>query len=287
MDYRDGITCIIVSYKSLDCLKMCLESLRKQEKVPFEIVVIDNNSGDGTGRYLSELDIKYILLDKNRGFGAAVNLGAKEAEYKYLFILNPDTMLPRDSLRKLYEFAETESDGGLIAPALEYPDGKPQLSARSIPRRRDFLLGRGSPLFRLGITGERNAGYFMPEDDKPIEIPAVSATALMIKTALFNEIGGFDERFFMYLEDIDLCRRIRDKGMRIILVPEVRIKHSWKTSSSKRPFFTVYHHHLSVLKYFNKYDKKQLPLNLILATVLVMGFLLGVITILCKKVMSR
>jgi GT2 family glycosyltransferase len=287
MEYRDGITCIIVSYKSLDSLKTCVEYIMRQDGVVFEIVVVDNDSRDGTDDYLNKLNIKSVLLDENRGFGAAVNLAAQKAEYKYLFILNPDTIIPRNSLSKLFLFAESKSDFGLIAPGLQYPDGRPQLSARSLPRRRDFLLGRGSPLYRLGITGEKEAGYIIPDDSKPVKIPAVSATAIMAKTEFFNEVGGFDERFFMYLEDIDLCRRIRDRGMPIILLPEVKIKHSWRESSSKRPFFTSFHHHLSILKYFLKYDKNRLVLNMILAFALTAGFFLNAAIICCKKATGR
>ena len=287
MDYGDGISCIIVSYRSLESLKICVESIMKQVGVAFEVVVVDNDSGDGTEEYLNKLYIKTILLDKNRGFGAAVNLAAKKAEYKYLFIINPDTIMPQDTLGKLFQFAESRSDYGLIAPILEYPDGKSQLSARSLPRRRDFLLSRGSPLYRLRITGEKEAGYIVPINNEPAEIPAVSATAIMVKTELFNGIGGFDERFFMYLEDIDLCRRLGDKGLPIILLPDVKIKHSWRESSSKRAFFTSYHHHLSILKYFIKYDKKRLMQNLVLALALIAGFMLNVIIILCKKATGR
>jgi len=287
MDYGDGISCIIVSYRSLESLKICVESIMKQVGVEFEVVVVDNDSGDGTEEYLNKLYIKTILLDKNRGFGAAVNLAAKKAEYKYLFIINPDTIMPQDTLGKLFQFAESRSDYGLIAPILEYPDGKSQLSARSLPRRRDFLLSRGSPLYRLRITGEKEAGYIVPINNEPAEIPAVSATAIMVKTELFNGIGGFDERFFMYLEDIDLCRRLGDKGLPIILLPDVKIKHSWRESSSKRAFFTSYHHHLSILKYFIKYDKKRLMQNLVLALALIAGFMLNVIIILCKKATGR
>jgi GT2 family glycosyltransferase len=233
MDYRDGISCVIVGYRSLEYLKSCIESLRQQEGTEFEIIVVDNNSADGTVEYLSEINVNCISLDKNRGFGAAVNIGAREAVYKYLLILNPDTIIPPDSLKKLRRFAESGTDFGLLAPSLEYPDGKIQISARAFPRRRDFLLSRGSPLFRLGITGEKEAGYIIPVDNAPLEIPAVSATALMINTALFKEIGGFDERFFMYLEDIDLCRKIKERGLAVILLPEVKIRHSWKKSSSQ------------------------------------------------------
>jgi GT2 family glycosyltransferase len=286
MDYRDGITCVIVGYRSLEYLKSCVESLGQQEGTALEIIIVDNNSADGTVEYFSELGLECISLDKNLGFGAAVNIGARKAAYKYMLILNPDTIVPPGSLKKLWQFAESRTGFGLLAPSLEYPDGKTQISARAYPRRRDFLLSRGSPLFRLGITGEKEGGYIVPEDNRPLEIPAVSATALLTGTALFNEIGGFDERFFMYLEDIDLCRRIKEKGLPVILIPEAKIRHSWKKSSSQRPFFTSYHHHLSVFKYFHKYEKKRIILNLGLAAALIFGFIFNVLIIIFNKAKS-
>ena len=100
-------------------------------------------------------------------------------------------------------------------------------------------------------------------------------------------MGGFDERFFMYMEDIDLCRRIRERGLPVIFVSEVKIRHSWRKSSSKKPFFTVYHHHLSVLKYFDKYDKNRIVKNLVMAIVVAAGFMLSIAVILARKVFSR
>lgn len=287
MDYREGISCVIVGYKSLEYLKTCIESLRRQEGTEFEIIVVDNDSRDGTAEYLRGIDVKCISLDKNSGFGAAANIGAREASYNYLLILNPDTVVPSGTLKKLRDSADSGPGFGLLAPALEYPDGGIQISARAFPRRRDFLISRGSPLFKLGITGEKKAGYIVPQNDRPVEIPAVSATAIMLKTDLFNEIGGFDERFFMYLEDIDLCRRINEKGLPVILLPGVRIRHSWRKSSSQRPFFTTFHHHLSVFKYFHKYEKNRLILNLGLAVALVFGFIYSVLAILLNKVKGR
>jgi len=261
-----------------------MESLRLQKDVDFEIIVVDNDSRDGTAEFLDELkNTKSIILDRNGGFGAAVNIGAAEAGFKYLFILNPDTVVPSGTLKRLLEAAESRPGFGLIAPALEYPDGRIQLSARAFPGRRDFLLSRGSPLFKLGITGEKKAGYISPVDDKPLEVPAVSATAIMAGTSLFADIGGFDERFFMYLEDIDLCRRIRGKGAPVILLPEVKIRHSWRKSSSRRPYFASFQHHLSVFKYFNKYEKNRILLNLGLAAALIFGFIYNVLAITLGK----
>jgi GT2 family glycosyltransferase len=154
-----------------------------------------------------------------------------------------------------------------------------QLSARRFPRRRDFLLGRGSPFFKLGLTGERRAGYVTVDGDEAVNVPAVSATALLIKTALFRRIGGCDERFFLYLEDLDLCRSVRDMGLNIALLPSVKVTHSWRESSRKRPYFSSFHHHLSVFKYFRKHYPHQWLRNLVLLSALVAGFAVSLIII--------
>jgi N-acetylglucosaminyl-diphospho-decaprenol L-rhamnosyltransferase len=279
MSFRCRISNIIVSYNCLESLKACVESLENQTGEESEIIVIDNHSNDGTVDFLKEQKFKTILSQKNLGYGTAVNRAAGQAEGKYLFILNPDTQLPPTSLDIIYRYAEDNPGVGLISPALRYPDGRLQLSARRFPERRDFLMGRGSPLFLLGLTGEREAGYIAPHGDEPMDVPAVSATALFVRSELFHRIGGCDERFFLYLEDLDLCRRIRDIGLKVILLPSVTIFHSWRKSSRKRPYFSSFHHHLSVFKYFQKHDPDQWLYNLMLLFALAAGFVVSFVII--------
>jgi GT2 family glycosyltransferase len=275
MAFKDGITSIVVSYNCLESLKLCLQSLTDQKGVDNEIVVIDNDSGDGTQEYLKKEGIKAILSTSNLGYGRAVNLAANEATMKYLFILNPDTEVPSGSLNALYRYARASEEIGLISPVLRHPDGAPQLSARHFPGRLDFLVGRGSPLFKLGLAREKTAGYIWPENENPLEVPAVSATAVLIERELFCRIGGFDERFFLYLEDLDLCLRIRESGLKIMLLPSVQITHRWRQSSRNRRYFALYHHHLSVWRYFAKHRPQERFLNTILILALTTGFLVS------------
>lgn len=279
MSFHCRISNIIVSYNCLESLKACVKSLEDQKGEESEIIVIDNDSNDGTIGFLKERKFKTILSQKNIGYGAAVNRAAGDAEGKYLFILNPDTQLPPTALEKIYEYAEDNPDVGLISPALRYPDGRLQLSARKFPRRRDFLMGRGSPLFLLGLTGEREAGYIVPDGDQPIDVPAVSATALFVRSELFHRIGGCDERFFLYLEDLDLCRRVRNIGFKVVLLPSVTVFHSWRKSSRKRPYFSSFHHHLSVFKYFQKHHADQWLYNLMLLFALAAGLVVSFVLV--------
>lgn len=279
MSFRYQISNIIVSYNCLESLKTCISSLEDQKGVESEIVVIDNDSGDGTVDFLKERKFKTILSKKNVGYGAAANRAAKMAEGKYLFILNPDTELPSASLEAVYDYSERNPDVGLVSPVLRYPDNRLQLSARRFPKRMDFLLGRGSPLFLFGLTDEKRAGYIAPDDDQPMDVPAVSGTALFVKSELFKKIGGYDERFFLYLEDLDLCRRVRDLGFKVALLPSVTVYHSWRKSSHRRPYFSSFHHHLSVIKYFRKYYPNQWLYNLFLVSALAAGFVISIVMI--------
>ncbi len=277
------ISNIIVSYNCLESLKACVKSLENQEGVQSEIIVIDNDSNDGSVDFLKEQEFKTILSEKNLGYGAAVNRAAREAEGEYLFILNPDTELPPASLETIYKYAQDNPDVGLVSPVLRYPDGRFQLSARKFPKRRDFLLGRGSPLFLLGLTGEKEAGYIAPDGDEAMDVPAVSATALFVKSELFQKIGRCDERFFLYLEDLDLCRSVRNMGFKIVLLPSVTVFHSWRKSSRKRPYFSSFHHHLSVFKYFRKHYPRQWLYNLMLLSALATGLVISFVLITVRR----
>lgn len=270
-----NISVVIVSYECLGPLKECLGSLLNQGEISFEIIVVDNDSGDGTGEFLKSENIKSVLLYRNIGFGAAVNIGQLQAGGEYLFILNPDTVVPPGTLKSLYEFATATPGAGIVSPLIIWPDGTIQRSARQFPSRYDFLFGRGSPLFKLGLTGERQAGYIVAFDSGATTVPAVSATAAFIETALFRSLGCFDERYFLYLEDLDLCRRVAASGKDIWMLPEIKVAHAWRQSSGSRPYFASYHHHLSVYKYFRKFYPRQYARNFLLAIALTIGFIMN------------
>jgi N-acetylglucosaminyl-diphospho-decaprenol L-rhamnosyltransferase len=271
-----NISIIIVSFNCLGPLKDCLNSIKAQGNVNFETIIVDNDSQDGTPDFLKDQkDVRAVFPGKNIGFGAAVNLAAKQARGQYLFILNPDTLLPSNCLASLLEFANSHPDSGLIAPILSHTDGSYQISARKFPRRCDLIFGRGSPLFKLGLVREKDAGYYSSIGERPLQVPAVSATATIIRTELFRDLGGFDERFFMYLEDLDLCRRISERALPIWILPSVKITHAWRQSSATRPYFALFHHHLSVYKYFKKHYSKQWYYNFSLGPALMAGFVLS------------
>jgi N-acetylglucosaminyl-diphospho-decaprenol L-rhamnosyltransferase len=278
------ISVIIVSYNCLEPLRDCLNSLSVTEKISSEITVVDNDSRDGTPEYLRSLRIKAIFPGKNLGYGAAVNLGAAEVHGKYILVTNPDTIYTPDILKSLYDFAESHPKAGLVAPLLLHPDGTVQISARAFPRRRDLALGRGSLVHKLGLSDIKKAGYFENIGTEPQIVPTVPATAVLLSSVLFKKLNGFDKRYFMYMEDIDLCRRVTDLGYEIWILPPVKIKHSWRQSTSKRPYFASFYHHVSVYKYFIKFHPREYLKNSILFLMLIAGFILNSIVMALKGI---
>jgi GT2 family glycosyltransferase len=265
---------IIVSYNCLSPLKQCLKSIEEQQGLRIETIVIDNNSKDNSPDFIKSQSVHSIFLDKNTGFGAAVNLASEKATGQFLLILNPDTILTANCCVSFLEFAAAQPKFGLASAHLIYPDGRTQISARKFPRRRDLFLGRGSPLYKMRLVKEADSGYFLELGDKPLEVPAISATALFVRADLFRELGGFDKRFFMYLEDLDLCKRVAERSLSVWILPQAKIIHAWRKSSATRPYFAAWCHHLSVYKYFRKHYSSQWCRNLVLAVALAAGFAL-------------
>jgi len=268
------ISILIVTFNSASTIEQCLESLLKQTNTDTEIFIFDNTSKDATLEKLSRYkNIKIYPGQKNIGFGAAINILAEKSEADYLFILNPDCVCPPGTLVRLCDFALTHP--GAISPALIYPDGKPQLSARSFPSYKNIIFSRRSPVFQLGFSKTDDAGYL--NLDRPSKVPAVSGTALFISNKLFKQLGGFDNRFFMYLEDIDLCLRLAEKKVDIWYLPEVKISHVLGASSASAAIKASYHHHYSMYKYFTKHYPRNKMKNLLLLFLLGAGMMVSIV----------
>jgi GT2 family glycosyltransferase len=274
------ISVLIVTYNNASTIDDCLEALTAQTYVSFELCVWDNASGDDTIAKLRQYrDLKLTGSPKNIGFAAAINRLPAQASGKYLFILNPDCLCPPETMQSLLEFAR--SHAGAISPALVFPNGQIHPSARELPDYSNILFSRRSPLSLFGAFGSEKAGFIVP--DCAAKVPAISATALFIPTSVFEAAGRFDERFFLYCEDLDLCRNLSDHHIDIWYLPELRIIHLLRISSRNNPLKPLYHHHRGILKYFTKYYPHNYINNLILFVMLVFGFILSAIYTLAGK----
>lgn len=212
------ISAIVVTYNSQDFIEDCLSSVVKF--LPdAEVIVVDNNSTDQTVKKIEKFlpAVKLIRSPKNLGFGAGNNLALRQARGEFLLLLNPDTQLvgPIDQLVSFYN--ETPNVG-IVGPMLLMPNGQIQPSVRKLPT----IWGA----FKEFILAVKNAySQYVPEDENPVEVECVYGAAMLIKKDLFKSWGGFDEKYFLYYEDIDLCRRIRKLGKKIYYYPKVKVKH--------------------------------------------------------------
>ncbi len=223
-----------------------------------EVLVLDNASTDGIPEaiernYADDRRVKVVHNGRNLGFGAAMNRGAQMAHGDALLLLNPDCLLQSGDVDTLLQTLRAHPDAGLIGAVVCDADGHPDPASR----RRDPLLRRSLHTLRSRLTGHvDDAGLEvrspMPSDAVPEE--AVSGAVMMMPRHVFDAVGGFDERYFLHCEDLDLCRRVRDAGFGVWLDGRVRVVHAKGSSSRHRPVFVSYHKHRGMWRWFRKFD---------------------------------
>ncbi|MCF7740408.1 MAG: glycosyltransferase [Candidatus Marinimicrobia bacterium] len=235
------VSVIIISYNVKEFLQQALLSLEKAlQGIESEIIIIDNASVDGSKRIVkSEFpDIKLIENEENVGFARACNQGLETAKGDYFLLLNPDTLLQEDTITTMIEFFENHPEAGAAGCKILNADGSLQKACRrSFPRPSvaiPKMLGLSRLFPRNKLFGKYNLTYKDP--DELTEVDAVSGSFLMLKREVYERIGGLDEDFFMYGEDLDFCYRINDAGWKIYYVPDTQIVH-YKGESAKLASF--------------------------------------------------
>lgn len=234
------VSIVIVTYKVKDLLARCLDSLKDASaSVRSEIIVVDNASEDGT---TDLLQIKYpetilITNPSNVGFGRACNIGFERSKGDFILFLNPDTLVQTDTLKNLVEFFNAHENAGIVGPKILNPDATLQLACRRSFPTPAVALSRFVGLSRFfpksTLLGRYNLTFLDPE--KESEVDAVSGSCFMIRRPAMAQSGGFDEDFFMYGEDLDLCHRIKSAGWKIYYTPSTQIVHFKGESAKRRP----------------------------------------------------
>ena len=223
------LSVVIVNYYSEDELAMCLRSLENSQE-PVEVIVVDNGSQKQAIEQLLEVypSLIWQSMGGNAGFAAACNAGARRAQSDKLLFLNPDTEVFSDSLGNLARALDSRAySGAIMGCGIENPDGTTQLSCRSFPNWKTFLAGRFSLLTRLFPSNSWSVNYLMSEfnHSDTRQVDWVSGAALGIRKSSYERLGGFDESYFVYFEDVDLCKRASGLGIPAIYYPEARIQH--------------------------------------------------------------
>lgn len=214
------LSIIIVSYNSEDFISQCVESILKFKPKDAELIVLDNASTDLTLRKLQKFKekIKLISSKENLGFSKGNNLATQGAKGEFLFFINPDTKLTSNIFDQMIEYYLNADDIGIMGPKLVMSDGKVQPSAIKLPT----LWGA----FKACFFNRRNDYFqYVPETKIPLEVECLFGAAYLIKKDVFERIGKWDEKYFLYYEDIQLCKDVRKIGKKIIYYPLVEVKH--------------------------------------------------------------
>jgi GT2 family glycosyltransferase len=251
---------IIVAADSGPSLRECV-ARALASGMPVEVVVVDNRSLDGVPQAVDRAHdgddrVRVIYNHANLGFGPAVNVGVRQAGGDTLLVLNPDCMLEPDTLACLLEVLRAHPDAGVVGAVVCDADG----SADPASRRRDPLLRRSLNAMTGRAKREVEGALFEgvdvpgPMPDMLIEAENVSGAIMLIPRTVFDRLGGFDEGYFLHCEDLDLCRRARDAGCKVLLAGDVRVRHAKGGSSAHRPVFVSYHKHRGMWRWFRKFD---------------------------------
>lgn len=222
---------VVVSYRNRELVLQTLQSLAALEAGPaVTVTVVDNDSRDGTVEaiHAAHPDVLVVQQYRNTGFAHANNVGMALGTGRYVLVLNPDTHVAPDALRRLVDFADSHRDAGVVAPALRNPDGTDQRTARAFPTAAAGLFGRRSVLTRLFPGNPWSARFLRGRErvgSEPFRVDWVSGAAMLVPRAVIEHVGGFDENFFLFWEDADWCRRMADAGYSVWCVPSAQVIH--------------------------------------------------------------
>ena len=247
----------IVNWNTRDHLRECLQSLRDTATdLEPQTIVVDNASADGSAAMVAEEfpEVALIANEDNLGFAAANNQALEAATGDLKLVLNPDVVLPPGGVAGLVACMARHPKASAVAPKLVHPDGRVQLSRRSFPDP-DVLLYEALLLSKLFPRSPRFGRYRMSwwgyDDERTVDQPMTSA--LLLRTAALEEVGHFDQRFPLFFNDVDLCRRLWDAGWEVWFTPEVEVIHHVGASTRQVRPQMVAESHRSLLGYYEKH----------------------------------
>lgn len=268
------VSAVIVNYKAADLALRCVRSLRAEGVV--DVVVADNDSGDHMATLLADADpeTRFVQTGANVGYGGGANRGvvATDPDNDVLLVCNADIEIEPGAVKAMLAVLDEHPRVGIVGPLIQDPEGEVYPSPRVFPGVVDAV-------------GHAFVGFFKPENrftrryrmldfDRTTgsaDVDWVSGSCFMIRRQAWEQLGGFDESYFMYAEDVDLCWRAREAGWRTAFEPAARVVHVQGASTNQRAYRMIVRHHISILKFWAKTVKGPqralVPLGAALLTV--------------------
>ncbi len=273
------ISVLIVTYRSERHIRPCLASLPGTADGGIEVCVVDNGPSVETRarigiftRGLEGRRVRVIPGREPKSYAAAVNLGLRSCKGDWICLLGPDTRMGRGSLERMIRFLKRHSGVGVTAPRLTDAEGLTLPSCRRFPVLRDVLLEM-SGLPRLWPS-RFTPRWKMPDfrHDRTADVEQPEATCLLLRRRVIDAVGPMDERFPLFFNDVDWCRRIRTAGWRIVFLPDASVEHIRGASVNQEPFLKIWRSHQGFYRYFSKYGAsgQQRPLLPVLGWLLIL-----------------
>ncbi len=250
------LSIIIVAYKSKNHLAVLLPSIfQSTKKYSYEVIVVDNNSDDGTAEAVESLlpsmpNLK-LIRSQNNGFSAGNNIGIKKSSGRYILLLNPDTKVQPNTFETMIKFMDSRPDVGISGCKLIKADGKLDLACR-----RRFPNPWNS-FKRLFLLNRKNYNYTDIDENQEMEVDSVVGAFLLIRKSLVDKIGLLDEKFFMYGEDLDWCWRCKEADFKVWYYPETFITHYKRESSKQQPLKALRAFHNAMWIFYRKHYARQ------------------------------
>ncbi len=246
------LSLIVLSYNTQNVTKTCIQSIRKQyqhelDSGEFEIILVDNASEDDSVAIIKQKfnNLKIIENKKNFGFSKGCNIGASIARGQYLFFLNSDAQIG-DGLEKMIAYADSDKQIGILGAKMENEDGSAQPSAGKFYTPFNVFLM---------LFGGEKIGMLRSSPKKITNVDWVSGAAMMIRKDLFDALHGFDENFFMYIEDMEICFRAKKKGYTVSFFPDIKVIHGHQGSSSRS--FAIHNIYKGLLYFYKKHKSNM------------------------------
>lgn len=255
------LSVIIVNFNNGKDILPCLRSLDENEQgIEFDVIVADNGSTDGSVASIRAQfpAVRVVELGENRGFGVACNAGIKVAKDTAHLLLNPDTIVRPFALGRMYDKLAEHPEWGIVGARMLTSAGVPYRAARRFPTIGHLVI-ECIPVWRLFPNSSTFNDYLYGE--QPVEtlddVDQVEGSCLMISREAFRKIGLIDERFFVFFEEVDWCRRVKEAGYEIHVVQEAEVEHHLSTTMSRNLPRTRVIHATSAMNYYRKWDGER------------------------------
>ena len=267
------LSAVVVTYNSREHIAACLRSLAgARGALAMEVVVVDNASADGSVSEARAAGARVVETGDNLGYARAVNRGTRETTGEFVLVLNPDCVVAPGALAALHAWMRANPRCAIAAPRILNTDGSVEFSARSFPNHLTFLFNRYSLATRLWPGNPWSRRYLLSDWDHASDrsVDWVSGACMLVRRAAIDQVGGMDEAYFMFNEDVDWCHAMKKAGWSVDFVAAAEITHHIGASKGRVSDRVILERHRGMIHYFRKYHRTNPVLEALAAGVILL-----------------